>query len=450
MLDFFQTELFFIGERSVNIAQLIWMILFLLSWAIVFKLFSTENIKELYARYEVDKRQQKKLRWILGLLLGLTSVILLSWLFKFDAEITLYKDKSLTVLHIIKALCVVQAARLFDWTISNIFIHGYYTNREKLKEQRIAQRKAKNINSEEKGTSSVVQYIVYLLVIIVLIRSLNLDYEFFDYSYKDGTTIPFKLTKIFVVILILLVARLIVSLTTQIILYRIYLNKSIDEGSQYAINQLLKYVIYVAAIIYSLESLGINMTLILGGAAALLVGIGLGLQQTFNDFISGIVLLFERSISVGDAVMIDSQLGVVKNIGMRSSVVETRENTTVVVPNSKLVNEIVDNWSHFNPIVRFSVSIGVAYGSDTILVKNLLLEAANNTSRILRIPKSFVRFTDFGDSALSFKLFFYTRDHLYNDDIKSDLRFEIDRLFREQKISIPFPQRDIWIRSESD
>jgi len=445
MLDFFNNVIFQVGDRSVNIAQTVWMILFLISWIIVFRLFSTDGIKELYDRYEIDVKQQKKLRWILGLLLALTSIILISWLFKIDGEINLTENRRLTAMHLVKALCVLQAARLLDWTISNIFIHGYYNNREKLKEQRLEQRKTKDRRADEKGTSAVVQYIVYLIVFIVVIRNLNLDFEIFQYKYKDQD-ISFNVTKIFVALLILMVARLIVSLITQIILYRVYLNREIDEGSQYAINQLFKYVIYVAAIIIALDTLGINMTLILGGAAALLVGIGLGLQQTFNDFISGIVLLFERSISVGDVVVINGNFGTVQKIGMRSSIVETRDNMTIVVPNSKLVNDAVNNWSHYNPIVRFNVSTGVAYGSDTAKVKELLLEAADNVPRVLKLPAPFVRFTEFADSSLNFQVLFFTRDHLYNEDIKSDIRFEIDRLFRENNIEIPFPQRDIWIR----
>jgi len=445
MIEFFQSELFFVGDRSVNIAQLIWMTLFLISWIIVFKLFSTNNIKELYDRYEVNEKQQNKLRWILGLMLVLTSLILISWLFKVSVELGTINEKSITILHLIKGLCILQAARLFDWTISNIFIHGYYSKREKLEELRIAARKTKDLKSDERKTSTVVQYIVYLIVFIVLLRSLNLDFEVFEYTYK-GQPISFKVTKIFVAILVLLLAKLIVSLITQIILYKVYLIREIDEGSQFAINQLLKYVIYVIAIITALDILGINMTLILGGAAALLVGIGLGLQQTFNDFISGIVLLFERSISVGDVVSINDKFGIVQKIGMRSSIVETRDNMTIVVPNSKLVNESVNNWSHYNPIVRFTVSTGVAYGSDTGLVKKLLLEATNNVPLVLRKPPAFVRFTDFGDSSLNFQILFFTRDHMVNEDIKSDIRFEIDRLFRENNIEIPFPQRDVWIR----
>lgn len=450
MLDFFNNVIFEIGNRSVNIAQLVWMIMFLISWIIVFRLFSTNAIKELYERYEINFKQQSKLRWILGLLLGLTSLILLSWLFEVDGTLVTINEKAITAVHIVKALCVLQAARLLDWTISNIFIHGYYRNREKLKEQRKANlSKEKDENSDERGTSALVQYIVYIIVFIFLLRSLNLDYNFYNYKAGDET-IAFNFTKILKVVLIILVARLIVSIITQLILYGVYRNRKIDEGSQYALNQLLKYVIYVAAFIIALQNLGIDMTLILGGAAALLVGVGLGLQQTFNDFISGIVLLFERSISVGDVVSINGSFGTVQKIGMRSSIVETRNNMTVVVPNSKLVNDVVNNWSHHNPIVRFDVTTSVAYGSDTKLVKKLLLEAVHNVPRVLSRPVPIIRFVDFGDSALLFQILFFTRDHLFNEDIKSDIRFEIDQIFRDNNIEIPFPQRDVWIREQKN
>ena len=450
MLDFFSNVIFEIGNRTINIAQLIWMVMFLVSWIIVFRLFSTEGIKELYAKYEVNEKQQKKLKWILGLLLCLTSLILISWLFKIDGVLTSINDKAITALHIIKGLCVLQAARLIDWTISNIFIHSYYSNRKKLKEKRIAKRsQSKNELEDERGASTLVQYIVYFVVFIFLLRSLNLDYNFYNYEVGEEK-IAFNVTKILEAILILLVAKLIVSILTQIILYGVYHNRDIDEGSQYALNQLLKYVIYVAAFIIALDTLGINMTLILGGAAALLVGIGLGLQQTFNDFISGIVLLFERSISVGDVISINGIYGTVQKIGMRSSIVETRDHVTLVVPNSKLVNDSVNNLSHFTPIVRFTVTVGVAYGSDTKLVKKLLLEAVDKVPKVLSRPIPFIRFTNFGDSALDFEVLFFTRDHIFHEDIKSDIRFEIDRLFREHKISIPFPQQDVWIRKETD
>ena len=447
MFDFFDKVVFQLAERSVTIAQLVWIVLFLLSWILVFWLFSTNSFKHLYEKYEIDDRHQKKLRRTLSLLLALTTLVLLSWLFKLNGVLTTINGTAITAIHVIKALCIFQAARLLDWTLSNVFINRYYHNREKLKEQRQAQKEQQILShsDQEKGASRTVQYIVYILAFIFILQSLNLDFTLFHPTLK-GKPIDFNISNILFAVLILLVARLAVSLITQIILYGIYLTRGIDEGSQYAINKLIKYVIYVIAIIATLQALGINITLLLGGAAALLVGVGLGLQQTFNDFISGIVLLFERSISVGDVVSIDQKFGIVKKIGLRSSVVETRDNMTVVVPNSKLVNDIVNNWSHYNPIVRFEVKVSVAYGSDTALVKELLLRAVENVDQILTRQIPFVRFMDFGDNGLQFTVFFFSNDHLFNEDIKSDIRFEIDKLFRENNITIPFPQRDVWIR----
>jgi small-conductance mechanosensitive channel len=189
------------------------------------------------------------------------------------------------------------------------------------------------------------------------------------------------------------------------------------------------------------------MTILLGGAAALLVGVGLGLQQTFNDFTSGIVLLFERSVAVGDILEFGDKIGIVQQIGMRSSILETRGNVSLVVPNSKLVNDSIINWTHFSSKVRFSVDVGVSYGCDTKLVKKLLLEIANDSPYVLQYPAPFVRFQDFGDSSLNMSLYFFSRNCIIIEDIKSDIRFNIDAAFRENKIIIPFPQRDLWIKS---
>ena len=190
------------------------------------------------------------------------------------------------------------------------------------------------------------------------------------------------------------------------------------------------------------------MSLVLGGAAALLVGIGLGLQQTFNDVISGLVILFERSVSVGDVLEFDSTVGIVKRIGIRASTIETRGNTSIVVPNHMLVNEKVVNWNHFSEKVRFSIDIGVAYGSDTELVKKLLLESVLSNPYVEKYPASFVRFQNFGDFALEFSLYFFSRNLLIIEDVKSDIRLEIDKLFRQNSISIPFPQSEIHIRRD--
>ncbi|MBT8189983.1 MAG: mechanosensitive ion channel, partial [Bacteroidia bacterium] len=192
---------------------------------------------------------------------------------------------------------------------------------------------------------------------------------------------------------------------------------------------------------------GINMTLPLGGAAALLVGIGLGLQQTFNDFISGIVLLFERSVSVGDVLEFEGTVGTIKEIGLRSSIVETRENISLIVPNHLLVNNKVINWTHFSDKVRFEINIGVAYGSDAALVKKILLDIADQNPYVLQYPSPIVRLKQFGESSLDFTLYFFSRNYMVIEDIKSDIRLEINRMFNEFNITIPFPQRDVHMKS---
>jgi len=233
-------------------------------------------------------------------------------------------------------------------------------------------------------------------------------------------------------------------------LHAIYNRRSIEDGSRYAINQLVKYVIYIFTIVFALETLGINMSLLLGGAAALLVGIGLGLQQTFNDFISGVVLLFERSVTVGDVLEIDGEVGTIKKIGLRASILSTRGNVRIVVPNHKLVNEKVINWNHVDDKVRFQIDIGVAYGSDSGLIKKLLLQAVKNNPYVLDYPAAFIRFQSFGESSLDFSLYFFSRNLLIIEDIKSDIRLEIDKLFREYKVNIPFPQAEVLIRKEGN
>jgi len=226
----------------------------------------------------------------------------------------------------------------------------------------------------------------------------------------------------------------------------------VNMGSQYAINQLLKYFIYTIAIIVVLQNLGLQMTLILGGAAALLVGVGLGLQQTFNDFFSGIVLLFERSVEVGDVLQVGAEIGTVRNIGLRASQIEGRNNKIIIVPNSKLVNDNVVNWSSNDDKVRFHLDVGVSYESDAEEVKSLLVQAAKDNPYILNYPGPFVRLTTFADYSLNFELIFWSRNFIVIEDIKSDLRISIHKIFKEHNIEIPFPKQDINIirREKSD
>lgn len=345
------------------------------------------------------------------------------------------------IMFLFQALTIIQVSRLLDWIVSHYYIHRRFVKRD----DKPSKAKSSYTN-DERVASKTVQYLVTAIALILIFESLNFDYTFYSFEIKKEE-IPLKLSKILEAIVIIFIGRLLIWIITQLILYGYYKQREIDVGAQFAINQLITYVGYFVTILIAMSTLGINVTLLWGGAAALLVGVGLGLQSTFNDFFSGIVLLFERSVHVGDVIQMDNFVGTVKKIGLRASIMEARDSVSVIVPNSKLVNQNVINWSHTNNIVRFDINVGVAYGTDTKLIKKLLLDAAEATENILSYPAPFVRFRAFGDSSLNFELHFFTIKLIQAEDIKSNLHFEIDDRFRKHNIKIPFPQREVYVNS---
>ncbi len=256
---------------------------------------------------------------------------------------------------------------------------------------------------------------------------------------------PVTISDLVIIIVILITTRLVISLFGKIFKKRVS-GQRFDVGRSHAIIQIIRYILWITAIIIALDTINVKITFLLAGSAALLVGIGLGLQQIFQDILSGVALLFEGSLKVGDIVEIEDEIvGKVKEIGLRTSKIETRSNIIMIIPNSKFITDNVINWSHLEKKTRFSVSVGVAYGSDVELVRDLLLKCANEHKDITKNPKPFVRFTDFGNSSLDFELFFWTTNTFWVENIKSDLRFQINRAFIENNVRIPFPQRDIHI-----
>jgi small-conductance mechanosensitive channel len=249
-------------------------------------------------------------------------------------------------------------------------------------------------------------------------------------------------------LLVVVLAKTLLYLLKKYVLQLFFKRRNVAVGQQFAINQLIKYALYPIVIILVMQSLGIQPSVLLAGGAALLVGIGLGLQQTFKDLFSGIILLVEGTVRVDDMVVIGDTIVMVKEIGIRTSKVETRDETVKIVPNSKLVEDTVINWSHNNRPTRFHIDVGVAYGSDLGLVKSLLLKAADEHGQILKTPPALVQFREFGSSSLDFKLFFYSYEFLRIEVVKSDLRFRVDELFRQHNITIPFPQQEVWFRNE--
>ena len=220
----------------------------------------------------------------------------------------------------------------------------------------------------------------------------------------------------------------------------------IERGRRHSVYKLFQYVLWVVAVLLGLESVGFQITVLLAGSAALLVGIGLGLQEVFKDFVSGIILLFDGTIRVSDIIEVEGKVGRVKEIRLRASEIETREGIVMIVPNSRFITGNVVNWTHNHKLTRFSVVVGVAYGSDVDKVREVLIECAKQHSEVVKTPEPFVFFSDFADSQLTFSLQFYSRSVFRIEFIKSDIRFAIDRAFRANGITIPFPQRDLHIR----
>lgn len=233
---------------------------------------------------------------------------------------------------------------------------------------------------------------------------------------------------------------------------RLEKKKQWDVGRKHSLFLILKYIIWVIAIALCLEQIGVKVTILLAGSAALLVGLGIGIQQIFNDIVSGIFILFEGTIKVGDVVEVSGQVCKVKEIELRTSKVTTRDDITIVIPNHKFISEDVVNWSLQKKITRFHITVGVAYGSDVKAVEKALIEAANEHPLVINDNnhKTFVRLLDFGDSSINFEVLFYSINNFRIETTKSEIRFAIVDKFKKYGITIPFPQRDLHIVSGLD
>lgn len=283
---------------------------------------------------------------------------------------------------------------------------------------------------------------------VIIVVSVQFIIGIFDVNFPlfHRGDLVIKLIDVLNVLLFIFLARFISFVVIRVFLYRYYRRKDINIGSQYSINQLIRYVIYVIMVLIGLESVGISLKVLWGGLAALLVGIGFGLQKTFADLLAGIIMLFERNVEVGNTIQLNSQIGLVKRIGLRTSTVQLRDQRTLVIPNSLVVDSELLNWDVDHKVNRFSVKVGVAYGTDIQLVRSILLQIAKENKFVESRPAPLVRFQDFGDNALIFELFFWSRILVTIEDVQSDIRFKINELFIENSIGIPFPQREIWIR----
>ena len=229
---------------------------------------------------------------------------------------------------------------------------------------------------------------------------------------------------------------------------RILSRFKLANGTQFVMLRLIHYVLMVIGILLALNMIGIQLTSLAVIFGLLGVGVAFGLQNITSNFVSGIILLFERPISVGDYIQVGEVMGQVRAINMRSTTITTLDNITLIVPNSLFIEDTVTNWSAGDPKVRITISVGVSYGSDTDLVTGLLLKAAEEHPEVLSDPKPDVLFKEFADSSLNFELRVWVLNPMSRLKVISDLNYAIDAAFRENNVTIPFPQRDVHLFRE--
>lgn len=271
--------------------------------------------------------------------------------------------------------------------------------------------------------------------------------KIFEFELFNIGDFHVKVYSLMFILLIIIVARLLL----YVIKKALYRNKNLkhhDRGSTYAVFQIIKYLVWLAAIAFILESVGVKLTVLIAGSAALLVGVGLGLQQTFNDVVSGIILLSERSIRVDDILEIDGEVVRIEEIGFRTSKGLNTDSISIIIPNSLITTNKVINWSHQSKRTRFRINVGVAYGTDVDLVSRLLKESANEHIDVEDQKLTEVRLINFGDSSLDFELLFFSKKIFRISKMKSDIRISINKKFATNNVVIPFPQMDLHVNQK--
>ncbi len=356
-----------------------------------------------------------------------------------DYELFTISDFEFTVLNILLILAVIFGVFLFSKLIKKLL------NRYLRKMHWIDDKHRSSLLRLTRSTIVIIGTVLFLESLAA-----NHDIQIFktvlEFTFFDGLGIT--VYDIVVLFIIYYASRLFVNLAKLFMRNRLRKKEWIDQGKEYTLITVMEYVVYTMAIMVALKSLGFELTILLTSSAALFVGLGLGLQAFFTDIVSGFILLIEGTIKVGDIVEVDGMVCKMEQINIRTSKVNTRSGKVIIIPNRILTNENVNNWSYSANTTRFEIEVGVAYGSDTALVKQLLLDCAEANPDVSTEKKVNVRFEQFADSALNFTLLFWSSKTWEIEDVKSDLRFAIDKAFRDNNVKIPFPQRDLHIVSD--
>lgn len=271
--------------------------------------------------------------------------------------------------------------------------------------------------------------------------------EFFNIPLRLGNDISFTVKSLVIIVLVFILTKYLLRLIRKIIL------RQLDEDAQSKFKSIFtffNYSIYLVVILITFDNIGVNVNAIFAASAALLVGVGLALQTFIQDIISGIFIIADKAVHVGDIIKVDEQVGRVENITLRTTRAVTIDNKVLIIPNHKFLTSILHNWTENGALTREYVAVGVAYDTDITLAKKTLLDVVTGHNEALPIPPPAVVCADFGDNAIQLKVYFSINNSFIAERVKSDIRFKILDQFNQHNISIPFPQRTLWITKEDN
>ena len=269
-------------------------------------------------------------------------------------------------------------------------------------------------------------------------------WHFMTYRFVDSENMKISLARLVAGVMLLILALYLSGRISSFIEARIAKGQHLDPGLRYTIARLFRYLLVTFGVLFVLQqAFDLDLTSLAVIFTALSVGIGFGLQYIAADIASGFILLFERPIRIGDRITIGEDEGDVQSINLRTTVVTTNDRISIIVPNSRLVSQRVINWSYGDPRARIAIPVGVAYNADVDLVTETLILAAEGIENVLTDPAPKVQFLKFGDYSLDFRLLVWTRQPRRHPQIKSDINYRIEKLFRERGIEIPYPVQDL-------
>ena len=303
---------------------------------------------------------------------------------------------------------------------------------------------------------------IYLLAGYVAILSFGINNEnvsfkeFLNYDIIQLSKLKINFAQIIFIIASIIGGKMLINLL------KLYYNKKFrkrtefNSSTEYVYGKTTTYIVYMVVFFLCLQELNINPSVFLGGSAALLVGIGLGLQDVFKDWVSGLILLYEGSIKIGDIIEIEDSkyrepiVARILKINVRTTEIETRDGNVILIPNARLTQEYVENWSHGKPTMRFRVTLAIAFNSDTELAIKLIRQAALSHPKVNKREEIAVRLREFSERGLELELLFWADQTWDSNNYKSEIRYEIDRLFRQYQVEIPVPNRYVQFSKQNE